>query len=260
MQNRVYSFEGVTNFRDFGGYDTADSRRVVTGKLFRSAHLAAPTPADRAKLDALGIRMIIDLRRPHERDKEPSAWPAMGAAEVIFMPPDKEDHAEAPHLAFLRQPDLTAESVRDFVAKSYRNMPYDPRHIYLYSAYFDALDRIDGASLVHCAFGKDRTGILCGLTLMALGVPEETVIEDFVLTNTATNVKQNLPLAQERYFKTYGVRPEINALVPMLGVEALYLRNCFDEMRRRNGSIEGYLRELGVDAPKLQRFKDRFLT
>src|SRR5262249_22097652 len=81
--SRHIDFEGIENFRDFGGYDTAQGRPLGRGLLYRSANHAYATDADLKRMAELGLAAIVDLRRPEERTREPSRrWPGFGAAVV----------------------------------------------------------------------------------------------------------------------------------------------------------------------------------
>ena len=114
---RILPLEGVENFRDFGGYPAANSRRMRPGRFWRSAHLGRATQADLDAIHALDLTTVVDLRRPKERESEPSRRPAGYSGEVIDC--DLGDRAEAPHLAFLRDTDLTPASVDAFFLDYY---------------------------------------------------------------------------------------------------------------------------------------------
>ena len=104
---RILPLEGVENFRDYGGY-AARGGRIASGRLFRAAHQARATPADLAVMADLRLATVVDLRRPRERDNDPSLRHEGFAALVIQC--DLGDQTEAPHVAFLRDTDLTPES------------------------------------------------------------------------------------------------------------------------------------------------------
>jgi len=87
--DRLHTFDGLTNFRDFGGYSAGD-RRMVTGRFFRSANHALASDADLARLAAMGIAAVVDLRRPVERERSPSRrWEGFAASVV-----ENDDHDE----------------------------------------------------------------------------------------------------------------------------------------------------------------------
>src|SRR5262249_93079 len=146
-------------------YETREGR-VARGRLFRSAAFHDATETDVVKLDALGVQFLVDLRRPMERSAEPNKWPG-GKARVHVNDEGVADGLP-PHLAVLLSSDLSAAATRAYMLGIYRDFASDPRHIQLYSAWFDELTR-GGTGVIHCAAGKDRTGLGCALTLLALG-------------------------------------------------------------------------------------------
>ena len=104
-----------------------------------------------------------------------------------------------------------------------------------------------GAGVIHCAAGKDRTGIGCALTLIALGVDEDAVYADYEFTNQAVDLEKRLPRIQARMEERLGRKLDAAALRPMLGVEIDYLREAMAAIEAKHGSALGYLEEaLGV--------------
>src|SRR5262245_58756390 len=137
------NFDGIENFRDFGGYATASGQRLQSGRLFRSANHAYATDEDLAKLRDLGVAVIVDLRRRREREREPSRrWEGF-AGQVIENDIDGTyaDWAEA----------LTSGETIDanwFFQDSlgyYERAPHEPRHVDLFTRYFQMLAQTDGA-------------------------------------------------------------------------------------------------------------------
>lgn len=245
MHDRLIDFDRVLNFRDFGGWDTMDGAKVARGKLYRSAAFNDATEADIARLNAMGMRFLVDLRRPEERRHEPNKWPGE-TCRVIFNDEGAEGVALPPHLVALLQSDLSPQSTYDYMMSLYEEIPFDPRLIRLYRDWFTELAE-GGAGVIHCAAGKDRTGIGCALTLIALGVDEETVFADYEFTNAAVDLEKRMPKIQARMEERLGRKLDSAALRPMLGVEVDYLRNALDAINARHGSALGYLETaLGV--------------
>jgi protein-tyrosine phosphatase len=220
--------------------------RVASGQLFRAAHQARATPADLQIMAALKLATLVDLRRPRERDNDPSLRHEGFAAQVIQC--DLGDHAEAPHVAFLRETDLTPESARAFFLDYYDKAPFEPRHLELFGRYFAALAAGDGPVLIHCTAGKDRTGLLAALTHQVLGVHADDARADYLLTNVAARVEQRLPMITEALEKSLGKRPSATAVRAFLGVDASYLDAAFASITSRSGSVEAYLDGIGADA------------
>ena len=257
---RVKSFETVRNFRDFGGYPTNDGRRVRTDLLFRSGDFAQCHDADRGILDKLGVTLVADLRRSNERTRDPAQWPAKSVQ--VLIDDDTGIDAEPPHIAFLASTNLTAESVDAFMRGTYCDLPYLDRHLRLFGAFLRGMDAMPNgsAALVHCAHGKDRTGILVAIVLAILGVSDELILDDYELTNQSVNAEESLLREHAKISKMLGYSPPIEALKPMVGVARSYLANALDEIRTRDGSIDAYLDNLGVDGAMRGRLRDRFLT
>lgn len=259
MQNRVLALEGVRNFRDFGGYETADGARVRTGHLYRSAHFAEATEADIERIRGLGISFSCDLRRPEERKMQSNRWPSPACATRVIAS-DDGGLDEAPHIAFLQRSDLTPDAVRAFMRNLYAEIPFDERYVALFKSYFADLVETDGPALVHCAAGKDRTGILCALTLIALDVPEEAVVEDYELTNRAVDLENRLPEIRERFSMYIGRDLPEAAVLPFLGVEAVYLATAMDMIAKRCGDPHAYMRDvLGLDELARDKLRERLV-
>jgi len=256
MHDRLVPFDRVLNFRDFGGWDTAEGR-IARSKLYRSASFHEASDSDIAKLDAMGLRFLVDLRRPEERAHEPSRW-ANESCRVIFTDEGAgKGPSLPPHLAALLQSDLSPAATRAYMLGLYREIPYDPRLIRLYRDWFAELNE-GGAGVVHCAAGKDRTGIACALTLLALGVDEECVFADYEFTNQAVDLERRMPRIQERMEERLARKLDPEALRPMLGVEVDYLRATLDEIDARSGGVDAYLAGiLGVGAAEREALRAR---
>jgi len=259
MHDRLIDFERVLNFRDFGGWETVDGAKVARGKLWRSASFSDASDADIVRLNDMKVRFLVDLRRPEERRHEPNKWP--GEATRVFVNDEgAEGVALPPHLVALLQSDLSADSTRAYMMSLYKEIPFDPRLIRLYRDWFAELEE-GGAGVIHCAAGKDRTGIGCALTLLALGVDEETAFADYEFTNAAVDLEKRMPKIQARMEERLSRKLDSAALRPMLGVEVGYLRNAFDAMAARHGSVDAYMREvLGVDDRQRGILRERFTS
>lgn len=256
MSSRLHRFDAIDNFRDYGDYATAAGRRVRPGRLLRSAHHARASEPDLERLAGLGLGAVVDLRRPGERRAQPSRRPAGFSATVIEGGID--DGAEAPHITFLKTQDLTPASARAFMDSTYRRLPFDLSHLEVFARYFRALGEADGAVLIHCAAGKDRTGFLAALTHRLLGVHPDDMVEDYLLTNRAVDLEARAPGVARQLEAMTGRVASHEAVVAFLGVEAAYLEGAFAEIEARFGSVEAYLdRAAGVDAALRDRIVER---
>ena len=258
---RIHPFEGVENVRDYGDYATAASRRLAPGRLFRSGHWANATDADLDRFHALGVATIVDLRRAVERERQPSRRHGQCNARTIVAPARPDDLTEAPHVQFLKSRDLTPDASREFMTSAYRRIPYEAPHLDLFSQYFQALANGDGPVLIHCAAGKDRTGILAALTHRIAGVHADDMVEDYLMTNAAVRLEERAPEIAERMTRWSGRPASPEAVVAFVGVEAAYLEEAFAEIDRRSGSLDAYFTDaLGLDVATRDRIAERLTT
>ncbi len=256
MTGRIHRFDALDNFRDYGDYATAAGCRVAPGRLFRAGHQARASEADLERLGALGITTVVDLRRPSERRDQPSKRPTGFSGVVIESAED--DGGEAPHMAFLRTTELTPDSGRRFMTDTYRRLPFESSHLDLFSRYFRALGETEGPVLIHCAAGKDRTGMLAALTHHLLGVHHDDMVSDYLLTNTAVDLERRAPAIARQLEARTGRVAAHDAVVAFLGVEALYLETALTGIAGRYGSTDAYLEQaLGVDGALRDRIVER---
>jgi len=238
MSDRLHKFDAIVNFRDFGGYATRDGRMVKRGRLFRAAHFHEASESDRARLDALGISALIDLRQAEERALSPNRW---SPARVIA-----HDKSATPHVA-AAQDAFSAEIARATMAATYARFTQEDRFLRLFGDLFRVLAEAGGPVIVHCTAGKDRTGIACALVLTMLGVARETVFEDYLLTNAYLDPAAREALVRARIEPLLGRALNVEEMTPLIGVEAVYLESAFAAIDAQAGSVEGYVRDvLGV--------------
>lgn len=243
-------FARLDNFRDFGGYPTRDGRSMVKGRLFRSAHLADLTDEDLEHFANLDIEVIVDLRGPGERGRKPGRRHAGFAGTVIQ---DEMDEAlTSTWMDWVRQSDdVGVHGFRAYMRNFYRAAPADPRYVALYRRYFEALSEARGGLIVHCAAGKDRTGVICALTQHLAGVPEEHILHDYMLTRLDDFLTRQVDGIVANTLKQTGKVVAREAVAAALGVEEEFLRAAFAMMTERYGSVDGYLeQELGLDADR----------
>jgi protein-tyrosine phosphatase len=251
---RMIPMEGGRNFRDVGGYRTADGRTVRWNALYRSGSLGNLQKSGMARLSNMDIRTIIDLRMTTERKRDQSNW--LPIAGMGYWTRDYQLGGDAASLAqMFRDPSkLTADSMRAMMTQGYRTMPKELAPQYR-EPFARLISPARGAVVLNCTAGKDRTGIGTALVLTALGVPYETVREDYLLSNTGLNMDS----------VQGAISPQLSALPaeviqPLVGVEGAYLDAAFAQMKADYGSIEAYLdKELGVGRGEIDTLKRRML-
>ncbi len=242
--NRHLRFEGVDNFRDFGGYAGAGGRRLKTGRFYRSAGHGMATDADLEAIAALDLAVIVDLRRPEERRRDPARRPAGFCGLVI----ENADEAPDDWRAHIAGGDLSAAAFRRYMLDYYRRAPLEARHLDLFGRYFRALAEHDGPVLIHCAAGKDRTGVLVALTHHLAGVGRDEIVDDYLLTNDPARQAARLPRVMKIIEEVAGQAPSEEAVMVAMGVEAEYLDTAFAAIAAHYGDLDAYLEAaLGVD-------------
>jgi protein-tyrosine phosphatase len=254
-ETRMIPMEGGRNVRDIGGYRTSNGRTVRWHLLYRSASLANLTPEGRVRLQGMNIRAMIDLRMTAERRQDQNNW--LSVSKMGYWTRDYQLRGDEASLAqiFGEPSKLTVDTMRAMMTQGYRTMPKElaPQ----YRELFVRLSApVHGAVVVNCTAGKDRTGIGVALVLTALGVPYETVREDYLLSNTALDMDSVL----------HSISPQLASLPPevvqpLISVEAAYLDAAFAQIKIEYGSIEAYLeRELGVGPAEIETLKRRMLN
>ena len=249
---------GIHNFRDYGGWLTLDGRQVRRGVLFRSGQHVEATDADLALIDALDIRTVIDLRGTSERDRNPCRRVAGFSGEVIFY--DGETSSSPPHMDIDAEV-TTAEFARERMLRVYTRMPQNPAMQAMFARYLRILAEREGASLVHCFAGKDRTGIAATLLLHILGVSAGDQMTEFLRTNEAPTLAvlraQSVPGIEERLGRTL----DEEGARALLEVHEDYLRRFRETVIDTDGSLDAWLEaRIGVDEALRGALRERFVA
>lgn len=241
---RPLVFDACFNFRDLGGHETGDGRRVKPGAVFRSDSLHRLTNADLDAMRSLGVRTVLDMRSSGDLQRQGRY--AL-ADEIAYRHlPWYEDNTRPFHLS---QPgDPTPD-----VASAYLDMVLACKPAV--AAAFDVLSKEDHAIVFHCVAGKDRTGIVAALLLSVLGVPDASIVADYHLTDRAADRQRN-------WAETHD--PEL--VVEMDATPAWVLRapastmEAFLQLVRANyGSVDQYVTLLGIRQDTIEILRQRLL-
>src|SRR4051794_9880840 len=240
---RHLALQGASNFRDLGGYPTADGRTTRWRHIFRSNHLGQLTAADVEIVRALGVRSAFDFRGVEER-----AAGVCVVSEIAVHSLPIEPTVVAALRAELARGRLTAPVALELMRESYRN--YVRHNTASFRNLFGHLLEDRAPLVIHCTAGKDRTGFASALILHALGVPDDVIAEDYLLTNQ--HYKRDATAATDL---PEDVRNAIGS------VEASYLAAAFEAVGAQYGDLETYLRDgLKLGAAERMALKERYLT
>lgn len=233
--------DGVHNFRDFGGYSAVNGT-IKKGHLYRSGQFSNLTDEGIATLENLSPKTIIDLRRPNEKQTNPSNFRNL-KLEIIENN-EGELNRLSPHLEYLKEFDRDEASVFNYMLETYKNLPFEKRHKELFKASFEAIPK--GTLIIHCAAGKDRTGIICALIHAALNVHNDDIFHDYLLTNKVDNLDLIIEKYADQVSKRIGRNISPKTMRPLGVVHESYLDAAFKEIIANNGSIINYLNSIGI--------------
>ena len=234
---------GASNFRDLGGYPARGGRAVRWRQIFRSNHLGHLTEADIEVLRPLRLKSAFDFRGTEER-----VAAMCGIEEIsVHSLPIEPTVVAALRTRLAGGVPLSSADALEVMQDSYRN--YVHYNTQSFRALFAHLVGDHAPLVIHCTAGKDRTGFACALILHALGVSEDLIAEDYLLTNRfyrrAPSASSDLPDEVSRVLGT---------------VEASFLAAGFDAIRTDYGHLEGYFNEgLGLGPRERAELETRYL-
>jgi len=251
----------VPNLRDVGGYKTRDGATVARALAYRSDTFYPMTAGDDKKLEVLQLKNDYDLRTTAEAKAEPDEMPPGVEYHLLNVLADAKSAAPAELEKLLHEPKkanvaLGGGKIEALFEEGYREFIDLPSAKQSYRTLFLSLADLEELPAVfHCTTGKDRTGWAAAALLTLLGVPPETVMEDYMRTNEYT-----LPQFKRTIDEFVAAGGDRDIAVAVFGVKPEYLQASFDEMHKRYGSIESYFSEgLGIDASGQQALRERFL-
>lgn len=237
-------WEGCLNVRDLGGLPTADGGTTRGGTVIRADNVRKLSDTGLQALVAHGVRRIVDLRWPEEIAGDPSRDMQVEVVHVSVLGARLDEEYFAELDAFLAANDAVehyAFSYGDFLER-YRDR---------FGLAFAAIAEVDGPVVVHCAGGKDRTGLVAAILLRLAGVPIETVAEDYALSDA--NLRPlNDPWIGKAASEAERSKREKLSLTPAEAMERV-LR----ELDARYGDAAGYLRAAGLDDAQVASLRAR---
>ena len=254
---RRLPLDGAHNARDLGGYAGAGGRRVRWGVAYRSDALGDLSDGDVAYLARLGVQQVVDFRSEAERLREPDRLPASPAPRVVLRP----IFGDALDPQTLRDRLLSGEARADEMAELLvaGNRAFVTEFAPVYSGFLrDLADPENLPVLFHCTAGKDRAGFAAAALLLALGVPREIIMQDYLLTNGFSEAATSRMLNVLRVVSLFRTEPD--DVRPLFEARPAYLQAAFDAIDAGYGSDDAYLREgLGLDDAMLSRLRANLL-
>ncbi len=251
-EHRLLPMDGAHNTRELGGYKTTDGKSVKWGMLFRSDKLSDISGTDQEYLQNLGIKKIIDFRSEEEKTEDPDIIPS--GISYVEMPISVDGAMRSKIEAVLKGE--TDKEVKSFLIDA--NREFVTSYTDVYENFLRGLIDDDAPTLFHCTAGKDRAGFAAAISLIALGVSREDVIEDYMKTNAFTKDRIEEILGQIKLMSLYQTDTEI--LRPLIGVERVYIETAFKTAEEKYGSLENFIRDgLNISDEDIQKLRNKFL-
>lgn len=257
VTDRWIDLDGLANMRDVGGLPTVDGGRTVPGRLIRSDNLQDLTDADIARLvDELGVTDVVDLRSETELHLEgpgPLRRVQRLAHHHHSLAVDKGARTAeeaARHALLLRESGERAQKDHAFWARHY--LGYLDKRPDSVSAALRIVAGAEGAAVVHCAAGKDRTGTVVALALEVAGVPREEIVADYVLSAERIEAIMGRLLPRETYAPVLRGEP-VGDQTP----QAETVTRVLDALAESWGGAAGWLRAQGWSDDDVRRLHDR---
>ncbi|MEQ8508921.1 MAG: tyrosine-protein phosphatase [Rhodospirillaceae bacterium] len=257
---------GTINFRDLGGYNTTDGGIVITGRLFRSGHLAHAETESKSKIAALNISLVCDFRTAAERQEHLHQYadghtPLLKSLPIWPVATPGVDNT----VARLLRGDIDLETALIDQANGYREFVRDQSA--QFAGMFTAiLEQEYSGVLLHCSAGKDRTGIASALLLTALDVPFNDVRHDYLMSKRGYGATAQTQFYVDKYWDAhkndFATEPTCSQadIHQLFSVQPVKIEAAFDEMKKISGSIDGYLSDrLGLKREARRALKQRYL-
>jgi protein-tyrosine phosphatase len=254
--DRIHCFDKLSNFRDIGGLRTSDGRVVKTGVLFRSDSPHRLTSADQARMQALGIRLVCDLRSARDNQRMRPRTGNGHTPRIVNIPLQGDPaHEGTPRrlLGFLFG-STGGDRYRAYSRGLYDHIAFEQtarlKEVLTTLAVEENLP-----ALIHCQAGKDRTGVVAAIVQLLAGVPYEAVREDYLCTNECFRPRVDRFIRVMRRLTLFQVSEARMRLVIMANIE--FLDQVYYGILERYGSLETYLTAgCGMDEATLDRLRN----
>jgi protein-tyrosine phosphatase len=247
LPKRFLPLAGGINFRDIGGYETADGMTVRWKQIFRAGVLSQLTPADQHYLGQTGIRLVCDLRTKSEALKRPNRLPNNPECQSLHLPIENlERSARVRGLAAILFDRSRLDSLMD---EGYTRVMIDENGHIIGQVLRLAADPTNRPMIIHCSAGKDRTAVIIALLLHILGVPQQTILADYTLSNWhydkfRAGIEQDLTS-----LRRWGITAD--HLQAVILVKATRLQKMMQHIQQQYSSVEQYLEQKAELDPQI---------
>lgn len=251
--------EGLVNVRDLGGYKTSDGKTIKAHRLLRGPELANMTENDQKTLSQeYKVNQIVDFRTDSEVKAKPD--PLITGVSNTKDPVMRDLGTSTSQVDFMKNLSTTSNP-EDYLIKANQGFISDQFSRDAYKKLFQILlENKDGATLWHCTAGKDRAGFGTALVLSALGVPKETVMKDYLLTNQFRK-EENKKSVDQIAKATNNNQQAIDAMTAMMDVREVYLEAAYKQIEKDYGTMDGYLKKgLGLTDNDLKELQKNYLV
>ncbi|MEL6152181.1 MAG: tyrosine-protein phosphatase, partial [Chloroflexota bacterium] len=237
VAERELTLEGAVNFRDVGGYRTADYRYVQWGRVYRAGQLASLTERDHTLLQALNLKFSCDLRLDEEVKEAPDKLPDGVTLERI---PVQSGETRSEQIRRL----MKAQGRMDeFMRGAYRQVIVDGNPQVFAQVFRRIADESNLPLVVHCTAGKDRTGVAVALLLDVLGVPDDVIAADYSLSNHY--YETFVELGEDAIKSVSRLGFTVENMQPLFTADPETILATLAHIRSTHGSTERYLIDAG---------------